>query len=71
MKWEILETGKPPVGVPLIVTIHDTFRNRKELRYPVYYQKSLFPKKQHILKFKESDASQNQFASLMIIEKVF
>lgn len=41
--WKSLnDDGKPPVGVPLIVTIWDSIRNRRELRYPVYYQKSMF-----------------------------
>lgn len=37
-----IKEGLPQIGVPLIVTIYDSIRFRRELRYPVYYQKSLF-----------------------------
>lgn len=40
--WMPIGDGKPPVGVPLIVTIKDSIRGRNELRYPVYYKKSLY-----------------------------
>ena len=40
--WTPITDGLPPVGMPLIVTIFDTFKNRKELRYPVYYQQGFF-----------------------------
>ena len=37
--WTAIEDGLPPVGKPLIVTIQDHLQgNRKELRYPVYYE---------------------------------
>lgn len=40
--FKTIKEGLPPIGVPLIVTIYDTTRFRRELRYPVYYQKSLY-----------------------------
>lgn len=40
--WTPIGEGKPPIGMPLIVTIYDSIRNRRELRYPVYYQKSMW-----------------------------
>lgn len=41
--WKKVKTeGLPPIGVPLIVTIDDMVRMRRELRYPVVYRKSLF-----------------------------
>lgn len=42
MEWQSIKNGLPPVGIPLVVTIHDSFRNRRELRYPVYYRKSAY-----------------------------
>lgn len=37
-EWKsIKEDGLPKVGDCLIVTIFDHCRNRRELRYPVYY----------------------------------
>lgn len=41
-QFKPIKEGLPPIGVPLIVTIYDTIRFRRELRYPVYYQKSLY-----------------------------
>lgn len=41
-EWKSIKDGLPPIGSPLIVTIFDSFRNRRELRYPVYYQKSIY-----------------------------
>ena len=41
-KWKPIKEGLPPIGVPLIVTIYDSIRFRRELRYPVYYQQSIF-----------------------------
>ena len=38
--WMPLGKGVPPVGNALIVTIWDSIRNRRELRYPVMYRKS-------------------------------
>ena len=43
-KWISIKDGLPPIGVPLIVSIYDTFNNRRELRYPVIYRKSLYDK---------------------------
>lgn len=40
--WNLLSLEKPPVGTPLIVTVYDSGRCRNELRYPVYYGKSLY-----------------------------
>ena len=38
--WTSIKDGLPPVGEPLIVTIKDNLQSgRKELRYPVYYEK--------------------------------
>lgn len=42
MGWNKLSDGLPPIGYPLIVTIFDSCRNRRELRYPVYYQKGIY-----------------------------
>lgn len=41
-KWISIKDGLPPIGAPLIVTIHDTMRQRRELRYPVYYRHSMY-----------------------------
>ena len=41
-EWININDGLPPVGMPIIVTINDTFRNRRELRYPVIYRKSFY-----------------------------
>ena len=41
-EWTNINDGKPPVGMPLIVTIDCTFRNQRELRYPVVYRKSFY-----------------------------
>ena len=40
--WTSIKDAPPPVGKCLIVTIHDSFRNRRELRYPVYYRQSFY-----------------------------
>ena len=40
--WTSIKDGLPPVGIPLIVTIYDSFKGKRELRYPVYYQKGFF-----------------------------
>lgn len=40
--WISITEGLPPVGAPLIVTIHDTLRQRNELRYPVHYRQSFY-----------------------------
>ena len=41
MKWIDIKDGKPPIGVPLIVTVKDHLQHKEnELRYPVYYEKS-------------------------------
>ena len=38
-EWTTIEKGLPPVGVPLIVSVVNRFeKNRKELRYPVYFE---------------------------------
>ena len=42
MKWVPIASQIPPVGACLIVTIRDSFRNRRELRYPVEYRKSYY-----------------------------
>ena len=41
-EWININDGLPPVGMPIIVTINDTFRNRRELRYPVIYRKRFY-----------------------------
>lgn len=41
-EWKPITEGLPKIGVPLIVTIYDSTRFRRELRYPVYYLKSIF-----------------------------
>lgn len=41
-KWTPIEKGLPPVGVPLIVTIKDTFKGVRALRFPVIYRKSFY-----------------------------
>lgn len=41
MAWKKISDGKPPIGVPLIVTVKDHLQFKpNELRYPVYYEKS-------------------------------
>lgn len=40
--WKSIKDGLPPVGTPLIVTIIDSLKGRRELRYPVYYQQSIY-----------------------------
>lgn len=40
--WTSINDGLPPVGKALIVTINDTIRQRRELRYPVEYRKSYY-----------------------------
>ena len=40
--WMPISEGLPPMGVPLIVTIYDTINSRRELRWPVFYQHSLY-----------------------------
>lgn len=42
IKWIPITEGPPPTGEVLIVTIFDTLRQRKELRYPVSYRKSYY-----------------------------
>lgn len=42
VKWIPISEGLPPTGKALIVTIHDTFKQRRELRYPVYYRQSFY-----------------------------
>lgn len=42
MKWNNMKDGLPPVGEALIVTIYDSIRNRRELRYPVTYRKCFY-----------------------------
>jgi hypothetical protein len=42
IKWIPITSGLPPIGEVLIVTIFDSFRQRNELRYPVYYRKSYY-----------------------------
>ena len=38
MEWfSLKEDGLPKLGQAVIVTVFDHCRNRKELRYPVYY----------------------------------
>lgn len=41
-KWIPIDDGLPPLGTTLIVTIQDTLRQRRELRYPVYYRQSYY-----------------------------
>lgn len=41
-RWIPIEEGLPPLGIPLIVSVYDTFKITNELRYPVIYRKSLF-----------------------------
>lgn len=36
--WIPIDSGPPPIGTCLILTVFDRFRQRNELRYPVYYQ---------------------------------
>lgn len=40
--WTPLKDRKPDEGTCLIVTIWDSIRCRKELRYPVYYRQSFY-----------------------------
>lgn len=40
IEWMPIGEGVPPIGMPLIITIMDGYRHKRELRYPVYYQKS-------------------------------
>lgn len=40
--WTPITECLPPQGSVLIVTVHDTHRQRNELRYPVYYRKSYY-----------------------------
>lgn len=40
--WTPIGEGKPSIGIPLIVTIIDGYRHKRELRYPVYYQKNQY-----------------------------
>lgn len=42
VNWTSIKDSLPPVGEPLIVTIYDSIRNRRELRYPVFYRKSCY-----------------------------
>lgn len=41
-QWIPITEGIPPTGDVLIVTIFDTIRQRRELRYPVSYRKSYY-----------------------------
>lgn len=41
-EWNLMKELEPPIGEPLIVTVYDKGRNQYELRYPVYYCKSLY-----------------------------
>lgn len=40
--WTPITESKPPIGKALIVTIFDSCRNRRELRYPVTYRQSFY-----------------------------
>ena len=42
MKWHDIKDGLPPTGTALIVTIYDSIRNRRELRYPVTYRERFY-----------------------------
>lgn len=43
MEWKsIKDDGLPPLGAALMVTIYDTIRNRRELRYPVVYRHAFY-----------------------------
>ena len=42
VEWHSIKDGLPPIGYPLIVTIHDSCHGRRELRYPVYYRQSMY-----------------------------
>lgn len=43
MEWTKVSEKMPPVGEPLIVTIEDKLNaGKRELRYPVYHEKSAF-----------------------------
>lgn len=42
INWTSIKDSLPPVAEPLIVTIYDSIRNRRELRYPVFYRKSCY-----------------------------
>ena len=44
MKWIPLSEKLPPVGSLIIVTVQDHIRNRRELRYPVWYMEKLYEK---------------------------
>lgn len=41
-KWIPINKKTPPEGAVLIVTMHDTLKQRRELRYPVYYRQSYY-----------------------------
>lgn len=41
-QWKSIKECLPPVGMALIVTIDDSIRCRRELRYPVYYRQSFY-----------------------------
>lgn len=46
VQWNKLYKGEPaPIGIPLIVTIHDSIRNCNEIRYPVIYRKGFYSDK--------------------------
>ena len=40
MKWNKIEDGLPPVGIPIIVTIKQEWEKNPKVVGPVYYQKS-------------------------------
>lgn len=42
MKWTPISTKLPPLGECIIVTVKDHLRNRRELRYPVWYMKNIY-----------------------------
>jgi hypothetical protein len=42
MKWIPITEKLPTPGSCVIVTIYDSFRNRRELRYPVTYRESYY-----------------------------
>ena len=42
MDWISIKDQLPREGQVVILTIHDTFNGRRELRYPVYYRQSLY-----------------------------
>lgn len=42
LNWTSIKDSLPPVGEPLIVTIYNSIKNRRELKYPVFYRRSCY-----------------------------